>query len=62
MSGVTLNTVAAMLVKYTVFILIVYTCVLYPMYTANLFVGYLVFSLLFALLSTVKKEDGNVDS
>lgn len=62
MSGVTLNTVAVMLVKYTVFIMVIYLCVLFPVYTAALFVGYLTFSVIFALCSSEKEENDNASS
>lgn len=62
MSGHTLNTVAVMLVKYTVFIMVIYLCVLFPAFTAALFIGYLTFSVIFALLSTLKEDDDNASS
>ena len=59
MSGVTLKEVAGILFKYTVFVLIVYLCITFPSATALLFVGYLIFSIVYVALST-PKDDNNV--
>lgn len=57
MFGLTLKDVAKYLFRYIVIILIGYACILYPMYTAIAFFGYIGFSILFVLFSTTKDEE-----